>query len=128
LEQFAALEASLSQQEEHAMSCRLELKKDREARFFFTLRAVDGTELLHGPPSYSRADTRRRAAQVARCLAHDEFVTRHEAHGEFYFVLRNEREELVARSRHMKGPLALQEILDEARRSAPDTELIDSTR
>ena len=110
------------------MTCRLELKRDREARFMFTLRAEDGTELLYGPPSYSRADTRRHAAQVASCLANDKLVTRHESHGEFYFVLLNEREELVARSRHMKGPLALQEILDEARRGARLAELIDSTR
>jgi len=110
------------------MSCRLELKKDREARFSFTLRAEDGTELLHGPRSFSRADTRRHAAQVASCLANDKLVTRHESHGEFYFVVLNEREDLLARSRHTKSPLALQEILDEARRSAPHAELIDSTR
>ena len=110
------------------MGCRLELKKDREARFMFTLRAEDGTELLYGPPSFSRADTRRHAAQVAGCLANPRLVSRHEANDGFYFVLLNEREELVARSRHMKGPLALQEILDEARQGAPHAELVDSTR
>jgi hypothetical protein len=106
----------------------LELRKDREARFFFTLRAEDGTELLVGTPSYNRSHARRHAAEVASCLVNDRLVTRYEAHGEHYFVLQNDREELVARSRHMKGPLALQELLDEAKRSAPHAELVDSTR
>lgn len=109
------------------MACKFSLQKTRDARFFFTLHGEDGTELLRGLPYYSKMQARKVAESVPQCLRDQDKVFHHSSHGELYFVVHNGQHEMIARSPHMHGPLAVHEILEEARTAAARAIFVDAT-
>lgn len=104
------------------------LLKDRAGRFYFNLTGEDGTELMRGMPYFTMSHAARAAREARQLLLDETHLVRFETHGKHCFVLRNDRGELVARSLHVRGPLALQEIVQEAMLAAPRAIVVDTTQ
>ncbi|HLQ36560.1 MAG TPA: hypothetical protein VK348_02075 [Planctomycetota bacterium] len=109
------------------MTTKFEMHKDEAQRFYFSLTATDGTELLRSLPYFSKSHARRDATHVPPMLKDEQHLHRHEMHGKYYFVLKNDRGEMFARSLHVGSPLALDEIITEAREAAEKALLLDHT-
>src|SRR5712671_6011379 len=80
------------------MTTKFEMHKDEAQRFYFSLTATDGTELLRSLPYFSKSHARRDATHVPPMLKDEQHLHRHEMHGKYYFVLKNDRGEMFARS------------------------------
>ena len=103
------------------------LHKDRDSRFFFTLSGEDGTELLRGLTHFTASHAHKDARSAKRLLQSETNLVRIESHGKHYFVLRDEKGQQVARSLHVRGPLALEEIVKESMAIAPQAMIVDTT-
>ena len=101
------------------MTSTIALQRGRDERFTFVLFGDDGTELLRGLPCFSRNQAQRSAEKTLRCLTTEERVFLHQQHGQHYYLVHEDHNEMIARSPHMLGPQAATEILAEAREVAP---------
>jgi hypothetical protein len=106
------------------MVYRFEIQKGKDEKFFFTLVSEDGIELVRGLHHFNKSHARKDAESVAGCLG-DGRVRKKEFKGEFYFALHDEKDQMFARSRYVKGPLALDETLDEAKAAAVNATVVD---
>jgi hypothetical protein len=112
---------------EDGMATKFGMHKDQNGRFFFNLTGEDGTELLRSLPHFTKGHALRAAHDTAERLQHDTHITKLESHGKLSFVLRNDRGEQIARSLHVRGPLALEELLQEARAAVKHASMEDTT-
>jgi uncharacterized protein YegP (UPF0339 family) len=97
------------------MASKFELSRTKDSRYFFTLVGDDGTELLRGLPLFSKTQARKAAEAAQTCILDPVRVFKKESHGELYFTVHNAKDEMIARSPHMHSPLAIDEILEEAK-------------
>lgn len=109
------------------MATKFGMHKDQNGRFFFNLIGEDGTELLRSLPHFTKGHALRAAHDTAQLLQHDTHITKLDSHGKLSFVLRNDRGEQIARSLHVRGPLALEELLAEARGAVKHAAMEDTT-
>jgi len=109
------------------MATKFGMHKDQNGRFFFNLTREDGTELLRSLPHFTKGHALRAAHDTAHLLQLDTHITKLDSHGKLSFVLRNDRGEQIARSLHVRGPLALEELLQEARAAVKHAPMEDAT-
>ncbi|GAB4139785.1 MAG: hypothetical protein Fur0037_06150 [Planctomycetota bacterium] len=110
------------------MAPKFEIVQDEEGKFRFHFKDDEGQVRLRSLPFKSKINAQTAVAKMRDLLLREEHVVRHSRPGgEFFFTVKNQNGEVVARSEFADSESRLESLVASVRESAKGAALIDLT-
>ena len=110
------------------MPGKFELKKAKDGKFTFNLKAVNGRVILTSQTYKSKAAAKNGIKSVCTNCAKDErFEQKTSKKGEPYFVLLGGNKQVIGNSEMYSNKTAMQKGIASVKKSAPDAKIDDLT-
>ena len=110
------------------MAAKFELKKAKNGRFFFNLKAANGEVILTSEGYKQKESSEKGVESVRKNSANDAMFDRKVAtNGQNFFVLKAANGETVGKSETYSSSSAMTKGIASVKRNAPQARLVDTT-